>query len=101
MSDLLVFLRARLDEDEANAEKYPRRKRALLEVTAKRRLITVVLRGESRIDGEWGCSHSAEEIAANQCYSTNVNNIEGLQLLALPYEDHAEYNQEWFPDVQP
>lgn len=71
--------------------------RVLAEVDAKRRLVAQVLRYEAKIDGEWGCCHSGDQIAAGQCEETNPNEIEALQLLALPYATHPDYREEWRP----
>lgn len=111
---LIEFLRARLDEDwdaavaEAGidpASGYDPVKmagaaivpptieltRPLREVDAKERLIDVILGYEENIDGEWGCGHSAEQIAAGDCPRYDGLPIPGLWLLARPYLDHPDY----------
>ena len=83
--DLVEFLRARLDEDEAEhwaiASIYIARHdpaRVLREVEAKRRIVaTAVL----MLDG--GVSYESWESV--------------LQDLALPYSEHPDYRQEWKP----
>lgn len=71
--------------------------RVLAEVAAKRRMVDQTFRYEAKIDGEWGCVHTAEEIAAGRCTETPVDQIKTLRLLALPFADHPEYREEWKP----
>lgn len=73
--------------------------RALAEADAKRQLIKAILRYEAKIDGEWGCCHSADEITAGRCEETNPNDITALRLLALPYARHPDYRDEWRPEA--
>lgn len=99
-ADLVEFLRARLDEDEERARFVQRERgdrheieswrlschdeydllciepsRALAEVAAKRRIID---EGDDRYDG------------ADEHWRV-------LALLALPYADHPDYDEEWRP----
>lgn len=69
--------------------------RVLREVQAKRRLLDAIFRYEAKIDGEWGCCHSAEEIRAGAC--SEVDEVEALTLLAQPYSDHPDFRPEWSP----
>lgn len=71
--------------------------RVLREVEAKRRIIDDALRYEARIDGEWGCSHDPDEIAAGVCPYIPPDEIDALRLLALSYANHPSYRQEWAP----
>ena len=71
--------------------------RVLREVAAKRALIAEVLRYEATIDGEWGCCHSASEIAAGKCRGAN-RGIPALQHMAAVDSDHPDYRQEWAPE---
>ncbi|MGW5852100.1 DUF6221 family protein [Streptomyces sp. NPDC055254] len=73
--------------------------RVLAEVDAKRQMLGVILRYEAKIDSEWGCCHSGDQIAAGQCEETNPNEIGALRLLALPYADHPKYRDEWRPET--
>lgn len=103
MSGLVEFLRARLDEEQAEAEKladvddYPldpweikreetgewnsyaylriSKARALAEVEAKRRMI----------DDTWGGPDHQDMWEHH------------MRLLALPYRDHPDYQKEWAP----
>ncbi|MCW2905141.1 MAG: hypothetical protein JWO67_7406 [Streptosporangiaceae bacterium] len=145
--DLVAFLRARLDEDEAIAKDAAMRRgpmwcveeqppvqwgddprdefvlaggkpivesgseyggflvvehiarhdpaRVLAAVEAKRGIMEQVFRYEAKIDGEWACCHSADEIRAGYCAETPVNEIGILRLLALPYAEHPDYRPEW------
>lgn len=108
--ELIAFLRARLAEDEAvakaakdvaakrthyRASLIATADRELRDVDAKRRLIRVVCAYEAKIDGEWGCGCSADAIEAGRCPETDVDDIEALRLLALPYADHDDYQEAW------
>lgn len=70
----------------------------LADVDAKRRIIAQAFRHEAKIDGEWGCVHSAADIEAGKCEETPVAEIALLRLLALPYRDHPDYQPEWAPN---
>lgn len=69
--------------------------RALVDVEVKRRLIDMAFQHAVVIDGEWGCCHSGEQIAAGQCPEISPDDIDELRLLALPYATHADYRPEW------
>lgn len=71
--------------------------RVLAEVAAKRRMVDQTFRYEATIDGEWGCCHSADEIARGECPATPVDGIGMLRLLAVVYADHADYRSDWAP----
>jgi hypothetical protein len=114
MSDLVEFLRARLDEDEQAARAtsdgawFTQRtletnlsaavadaafiarstpKRMLAEVEAKRRMLTD-LYPEIKADGETILGEWGDD----PCDRDMV-----LYLLALPYADHPDYRDEWRP----
>jgi len=126
VTDLVAFLRARLDEDEVWAhetrQEYERvygpkylasdverdaglssglnvAARVLREVEAKRQIVDIILQYEAKVDGEWGCCHSAEQIAAGLCPDSVPGEIEGLRLLALPYDTHPDYDAAWAPEA--
>lgn len=96
MTDLIEFLRARLDED---AERWRHLADQgeqgywdfhLAEVDAKRRLLAVHTferkPGAHDCPGEWaGYSDDPDEPCPT------------LRLLALPYADHPSYREEWRP----
>ena len=69
--------------------------RVLRDVAAKRRLMDVVFEYEAKIDGEWGCCHSAESIKAGRCEDTDVNEIDALRVLAGAYIRHPDYDPAW------
>jgi hypothetical protein len=69
--------------------------RVLAEVDAKRQLLTLAFRHASKIDGEWGCCHSADQIEAGLCPEIRPDGLEDLRILALPYADHPDYRAEW------
>lgn len=71
--------------------------RVLLEVEAKRRLVAEIFEYEATEDGELGCCHSADDIAAGQCPGTDLDKLPALRLLALPYADHPDYREQWRP----
>lgn len=68
----------------------------LRDVAAKRGMIRLAFQHAAKIDGEWGCCHSAEQIEAGLCeYGPE---LELLQLLAAPYAAHPDYRPEWAPE---
>lgn len=77
-----------------------RAERALREVAATRALIERVFGYEAKIDGEWGCRHSEEDIAAGRCEYTSVEGIEALRLIAAVWSDHPDYLSEWAPEAR-
>lgn len=99
--DLIGFITARLDEDEARAkddfvcEPIAVKERTLREVTAKRAIIATVFAYEAKIDGEWGCCHSAAGIAAGYCPEIEVDDVPALRELAAIWSDHPDYRDEW------
>lgn len=110
--DIADFIRARLDEDQwrAQAGKDAAEKRthyradmlrscerALRDVDAKRRMIKLAFQHAAKIDGEWGCCHSAEQIEAGLCHEPLPDL---LRLLALPYAGHPDYRPEWAPEAE-
>ncbi|WP_030777311.1 DUF6221 family protein [Streptomyces sp. NRRL S-920] len=118
-ADLPVFLRARLMEDQEIAadaavagwdrdavdEGNPVARhvvrhgpaRVLADAAARRRLVDMILAYEAKIDGEWGCLHGAKEIEEGRCPETNPDEIEALRLLAVAYDGHPDYREEWRP----
>jgi hypothetical protein len=117
MTDLIVFLRARLDEDEAKVAAMQREqvrvktapifqgmwlgwldgvdifvspKRWQAEVDAKRRLLAV-----HTFERKPGAHDCPGEWAG---YSDDPDEpCPTLRLLALPYADHPDYREEWRP----
>ena len=71
--------------------------RVLREIDSKRRMTREEFVYEAKIDGEWGCGHDADEIAAGQCPETSPNDILALRLLALPYAARDGYQEGWTP----
>jgi hypothetical protein len=69
--------------------------RELAEVDAKRQILDEVLRYEAKIDGEWGCLHSAEQIGAGQCMEIRPSGVVAIRLLALPYAGRPGWREEW------
>jgi hypothetical protein len=74
--------------------------RVLAEVEAKRRILDIALAYEATIDGEWGCCHSADQIAAGRCPETNPDEISAIRVLAAPFADHPDYRAEWRPAAE-
>ena len=68
--------------------------RVLAEVAAKRDLLAVLLDYEAAIDAEWGCCHSAADIAAGACPDRSLMWAAALKALARPYADRPD-----FPEV--
>lgn len=73
--------------------------RVLVECDAKRQMFDEIFGFEAKVDGEWGCCHSPEQIRAGTCKNAQVDEIEGLRILALPYAQRPGYQQEWMPDA--
>lgn len=71
--------------------------RVLREVEAKRAVIATAFLYEATIDGEWGCVHNADEIAAGRCPDIRPDKVYILRLLAAIYSDHPDYRDEWKP----
>lgn len=67
--------------------------RVLREVEAKRAIVDEVLKYEATIDGEWGCGHTEEQIAAGGCPEIQVP--ASLRSLAAVWSDHPDYRAEW------
>lgn len=95
------FLIACIAEDELAAlqstesDSAPAYIRAMAECSSKRLLIDAILAYESGLDGEFGCSHTAEEIKANECRYSPVNEIHALRIMCLPYTSRVGYRHEW------
>lgn len=65
---------------------------------AKLALVDEAFRYAAIIDGEWGCSHDAEDIAAGLCLETPPSDIKMLRILAQPFAGHADHKgEEWAP----
>jgi len=69
--------------------------RVLREVAAKRAILERIFTYEAKIDGEWGCCHSAEDIRTGRCPDTKPDEIEGVRLLAGIWSDHESFRAEW------
>lgn len=103
MDDLIVFLNARLDEQEAETSADPietsERAYILADIASKRRLISWAVDDDSRglngltpiradgmINGEWGSGDLDRPELTEQL----------LKLLALPFDWHQDYrHDEW------
>lgn len=108
MTDLVDFVRQRLDEDEQTTKRADAMtvdldeplsviegdeythlvinpSRVLAEVEAKRRIVNDVAR--KAFDNEYGSGFDDAAIAMNDV----------LKLLALPYASHPEYDESWRP----
>ena len=102
-SDLITFLRARLDEDEQIDRKYVRHGHLLLaDIEAKRQIIDVhqneddtcrVCCREAYMEEIWDGVHEHVEWRRNN----EPWPCDTLRLLALPYADHPDYQEEWRP----
>lgn len=98
VGDLPHFV-VQADEQEVRAARHIARHdpaRVLAEVEAKRFLIAEILGYESEIDAEFGCQHNAQQIGAGEC-RRNPGRIMALRLMALPFDDHADYREDWRP----
>jgi hypothetical protein len=116
VSELVLFLRARLDEDEQaarattggkwysadvlevnlaaprpDAEHIARHDpaRVLAEVNAKRRILDEIV---PKVESYWGAVNSEWG-----CEYDDPDGDDVLRLLALPYADHPDYDPAWRP----
>lgn len=118
--DLAEFLLARINEDEAEIregygqeeENVFSKERLLAECDAKRRVVAK-LQDERHdvIDDCWyTCAAATEDRDGGECCNDTSrggscdcgrdNRVNGyLELLALPYADHWDYQPEWAPQV--
>lgn len=72
--------------------------RVLAEVDAKRRLLDEILWYESMQDGDCGCGHGPDAIAAGECkLGGGPDRITAFRILALPYAAHPDYQDAWRP----
>jgi hypothetical protein len=67
----------------------------LADVAAKRRIVDAALRHLAVIDGEWGCCHSAEAIAAGRCPDNSPDQSEIIRQLAAPFAQHPDFDPAW------
>ncbi len=114
MTDLVAFIRARLDEDQRTADglsfacRIPNKMpdftsaggpaaeefwesfgpaRVLREVEALRAIVALVLDYENEIDQEWGTGDSPAE--------SRTEEIPALRALAAIWRDHPDYDPSW------
>lgn len=111
MTDLIAFLRARLDEDERAAQRAGAScwhecddgdlefhdrfdpDRVLREVEAKRRLLV-----EHPILTAWRvCTRCSDYAEPGEIFREVSGPCATVRLLALPYADHDDYREEWKP----
>ncbi|WP_020135033.1 DUF6221 family protein [Streptomyces sp. 351MFTsu5.1] len=69
----------------------------LADLDAKQQLISQIFAYEAKIDGEWGCCHSAGQIEAGMCEGTRPDDIPALRLLAVSFAAHPDYDERWRP----
>ena len=69
--------------------------RVLAECAAKRKLVQIQFQFAQKVDGEWGCCHSAKEIRRGDCDYLEPGDFPILASLAAVYKDHPDYRQEW------
>jgi hypothetical protein len=102
VSDLVAFLRARLDEDISGNDvgmvgrtRKDWNARWVAEVTAKRRIV------ELHKSTAGMNTYGARVVACDSCGASDEYPVRfpcpTLRLLALPYADHPDYREEWKP----
>lgn len=69
--------------------------RVTREIAAKRETIRRTLNYMMRIDGEFGCNHNVEAIAAGRCEEERPEDEEIFLAMALIYADHPDYDPAW------
>lgn len=72
-------------------------RRMLREVEAKRAVLAAAFEYEAKLDGEWGCAHNAEEIAAGQCRLTRPEQMSIVRAVLATWDTHPDYRQAWKP----
>jgi hypothetical protein len=72
--------------------------RELREVAAMRAIVDEVFRYEAKIDSEWGCNHSADQIRRGEC-SDRPGDIPALRLIAAIDRDHPDFDPAWAPET--
>ena len=119
MTDIVTFLSARLDEDEAAAKDVPHDDwidydgwaeltndvkahawrhdpaRVLREVAAKRGLIEYAFKAAAVRDSEYGCTHSPDDIRAGHCPDEKPEELFILLTLANLWSEHPEFEPAW------
>ena len=83
--NLVEFITARADEDQTEAG-------SALWTAAKE-----ILGYEAEIDREFGCCHSADEIARGKCHSVTPESVTGLVSIAAVWHGHPDYDERWRP----
>jgi hypothetical protein len=101
--DLITWLRARLDDAEVAVIRAMELGHPFLsamgdpfdDIKAKRELLDAILGYEATIDSEWGCVHSASQIAAGECPEIRPGDIPAIRVLAQPYAGQPGWREEW------
>lgn len=97
--NLLEFVYARLDDEFERASR--RSPDALDEWKVKRQLIALLFRRLEAVDGEWGCGHTASQIAQGLCEDTPLSSIPELRWMAWPSRQHSDFEDRWMPPGTP
>lgn len=84
-----------VDEDEGAHIARHDPARVLRQVAALRVVVEHSLQSMATVDGEWGCCHSAEEIAKGNCLYEKPDKDEGIRAIASIWSGHETYRQEW------
>ena len=95
MSDLIQFLRARLDEDEGwglspECGQYQDPDRVLREVEAKRQIVDLY-----EYEDQIPTPHRMKDLDHASAMGTKTAIGRSLQFLAAIYSDHPDYHEEW------
>ncbi|MGS2641696.1 DUF6221 family protein [Streptosporangium sp. G12] len=113
MSELVEFLRARLDEDEQIAQDWQRARLIQVDqyhnnptknhVRPFRERVTDAQRAKHRYGFRFDPDRALREVEAKRhilgrwSRSADLGGQYTLRCLALPYDDHPDYRQEWRP----
>jgi len=93
VSDLVAFLRARLDEDEGILSVH--NGRVMREVEAKRRIVRSYEITQRIVDSHDRLPSSPE--AREQAVLVADAWRQAVEDLTLPYSDHPDYDEKWSP----
>lgn len=71
--------------------------RALRQVQAHRAILAAAFGHMAKVDGEWGCCHSADAIERGHCPEQDPADDEIIKALVSIYSNRDGYREEWRP----
>ena len=95
MTDLVEFLRARLDEDEQAAQ----RANAMADHAWASSSDEVIRTARGELGSFYDPARVLREVEVKREIVKLHGIVHTLRLLAMPYADHPDYQQEWEPEI--